>query len=96
MRDDEIETLNRMRNRVLYDGYKNSIIEWMLSDRWIQVPHHPHIRYECVKTYASDHGHTVKLCAEGLREASFGDDSGVTVPRIGVPSITISGEINAL
>jgi hypothetical protein len=27
------------RNRVLYDGYKNSLVEWTLSDEWTNVEH---------------------------------------------------------
>lgn len=38
MRDDETEAVNNARNRVLYDGYKNSIIEWTLSNEWY-TPH---------------------------------------------------------
>ena len=50
---DDAADMRQARNRALYDGYKNSIIEWTLSERWTTAPNHPHIRYECVKTYAS-------------------------------------------
>ena len=28
--------MRRARHRVLYDGYKNSLVEWTLTDEWTQ------------------------------------------------------------
>lgn len=36
MRDDD--EINRLRHAVLYGGYKNSLVEWTLSDEWL-TPH---------------------------------------------------------
>lgn len=32
MRDDD--EINRLRHAVLYGGYKNSLVEWTLSETW--------------------------------------------------------------
>lgn len=34
---DDKQDMNNARNRVLYDGYKNSIVEWTLSNEWLDV-----------------------------------------------------------
>ncbi len=35
--DDELmESLNSARNRVIYGSYKNSLVEWTLSDDWVR------------------------------------------------------------
>jgi hypothetical protein len=65
MADDETVELNRLRNRVLYQGYMNPIVEWTLSDRWTTPPGFLHIRYEAVKRYVTNTARVVKLCAEG-------------------------------
>lgn len=84
---DEIEHVNRMRNAVAYGQSKNSIIEWMNSERWFLTPRHPHIRYECVKNYGKLHGRIVKFSSETAHTAHF-DPHGS-----GVPGVTIVGEL---
>lgn len=37
MESDDTELLRRLRNMVCYHGYKNSLIEWTLSDSWLSV-----------------------------------------------------------
>lgn len=32
------DTLSRLRHRVIYEGYHNSLVEWTLSDNWAIVP----------------------------------------------------------
>ena len=49
--NDEIENLNRLRNRVIYQGYKNSLIEWTLSDRWRTIPGFMNVRGECTERW---------------------------------------------
>jgi hypothetical protein len=33
--DDFFQVLTQARNRVLYDNYKNSLVEWTLSKAWM-------------------------------------------------------------
>lgn len=35
---DDNEFLRTLRSRVLYAGYKNSLVEWMVSPDWVQAP----------------------------------------------------------
>lgn len=35
---DEMQHLSGLRAKALYNGYKNSIVEWTLSEQWTNVP----------------------------------------------------------
>ena len=74
MRDDEIETLNRMRNRVLYEGYKNSLVEWTLSEDWYTPPskHWLDVRGETIEKYYQ-FGRIVRVNNKDTNGVSFGE-----------------------
>lgn len=36
----DLQTLNEARNKVSYGEYRNSLVEWTLSDEWTQVDRH--------------------------------------------------------
>lgn len=42
-----------MRNLATYQGYKNSLVEWTLSDRWREIPGFMRVRGVCVERYIS-------------------------------------------
>jgi len=65
--ENEAEIVRRMRNVVAYQGIKNSLIEWMNSPQWEEIPGFMHIRGECVTRYISTKTHTkiLKFVANG-------------------------------
>ncbi len=38
----DLDILNSARHRVSYEGYKNSLVEWTLTDAWVHVKKHKH------------------------------------------------------
>lgn len=36
--DDEKTSISRLRNQVVYSGIPGPIVEWTLSDSWLNVP----------------------------------------------------------
>lgn len=49
MEESEMQRIRRMRNATMYQGIRNSIIEWMISDRWTEVPGRMHVRGVCIE-----------------------------------------------
>lgn len=34
----DIDELNALRQKVVYGGYRNPLVEWTLSDEWLETP----------------------------------------------------------